>query len=141
LSYVIDASVAVRWYLEEEQHPNADAVLERVIHHPENFAVPELFTFEVLAVLMRLHPEPLSAYTTCFIPIIQGGIIRYPMTDNVARLACYYGKKGITGYDASYLGLAEELDSIWLTFDAKAHKRVDSSKRSVCLSENLPDNW
>jgi predicted nucleic acid-binding protein len=138
---VIDASVAVRWYLEEEQHPNADAVLERVIHHPEDFAVPELFAYEVLAVLMRLHPDPLSVYITGFMPIIQGGIIRYSMTENVARITCDYGKKGMTGYDAAYLALADELNSIWLTFDAKAHQRVVSSKRSVCLLEKLPDYW
>ncbi len=29
--WVIDASVAVRWFLEQESHPHADLVLERMI--------------------------------------------------------------------------------------------------------------
>ena len=49
--WVIDASVAVRWFLEEEAHPNADRVLSMVVDSPESFAVPELFAFEVFSVL------------------------------------------------------------------------------------------
>ena len=41
--WVVDASVAVRWFLKDETHPNADKVLRRLIDHPELFAVPELF--------------------------------------------------------------------------------------------------
>jgi len=55
--WVLDASVAVRWFLKNESHPNADAVLQRLIDCPEFFAVPELFCFEVYAVLCRLHPS------------------------------------------------------------------------------------
>jgi hypothetical protein len=43
--WVIDASVAVRWLIEDESHPHADEVLEKAVQHPENFAVPELFEF------------------------------------------------------------------------------------------------
>ena len=49
--WIIDASVAVRWFIEEEVHAHADEVLEKVIDSPERFAVPELFAFEVFSVL------------------------------------------------------------------------------------------
>ena len=59
MKFVIDASVAVRWYVLDESHANADAVLQRVIEDPELFAVPELFFFEVV-VPMRIHkPVPI----------------------------------------------------------------------------------
>ena len=61
--WVIDASVAVRWFLEDERNDETDSILEGVIEDPRLFAVPELFSFEVYAVLQRLHPEPLKAYT------------------------------------------------------------------------------
>jgi predicted nucleic acid-binding protein len=41
--WIVDASVAVHWFLKDESHPNADAVLQRLIDSPESFAVPELF--------------------------------------------------------------------------------------------------
>ena len=47
--WVLDASVAVRWFIEEEVHPHADEVLDKLIDEPERFAVPELFAFEVFS--------------------------------------------------------------------------------------------
>ena len=70
--WVIDASVALRWLLQEEEHPHADAVLQTVINNPDYFIIPELFCFEVFAVLCRLHPSPIDAYLEGIFPIIQG---------------------------------------------------------------------
>ncbi len=60
--WIIDASVAVRWFIEEEAHHLADEVLEKVIDEPVKFAVPELFVFEVYSVLQYLHPNGLDAF-------------------------------------------------------------------------------
>ena len=67
--WVLDASIAVRWFIEEETHPNADEVLRAVVQQPERFAVPELFAFEVFSVLMRLHPNGLQAFRKGILPI------------------------------------------------------------------------
>ncbi|MCP4630694.1 MAG: type II toxin-antitoxin system VapC family toxin [bacterium] len=61
--WIIDASVAVRWLIEDENHPHADSVLENAVENPQNFAVPELFAFEVYSVLQRMHPTGLRAFT------------------------------------------------------------------------------
>jgi len=60
--WVIDASVAVWWFIEEEAHAHADEVLEKVIDEPVKFAVLELFVFEVYSVLQYLHPDGLDAF-------------------------------------------------------------------------------
>ena len=57
MMWVIDASVAVRWFLKDESHPNADAVLQSLIDHPERFAVLELLCFEVYTVLCQIPTE------------------------------------------------------------------------------------
>ncbi len=44
--WVIDASVAVKWFLYEEATPESDLIHENVLNLPENCAVPELFAFE-----------------------------------------------------------------------------------------------
>ena len=51
--WVVDASVALRWYLKDEAHDCADEVLKAVVEDPSRFAVPELFAFEVYAVLQH----------------------------------------------------------------------------------------
>ena len=48
MKFVIDASVAARWFILQESNANSEEVLQRVLSEPESFAVPELFFFEVL---------------------------------------------------------------------------------------------
>jgi len=139
--WVIDASVAVRWFINEEIHPHADEVLEHVINEPEKFAVPELFAFEVYSVLQRLHPNGLEAFRKGIIPLLQGGIFRQPMTESLALKANSFIKLGLTGYDACYAALARDLKGRWLTFDEKAHRLIQEEKVSFFLEKGMPKNW
>lgn len=139
--WIIDASVALRWYIEDEAHDCAEEVLRAVVEDPRRFAVPELFAFEVFSVLQRLHPDGLQAFRKGIIPILQGGILRHPMTDELAVKANRFVKKGLTGYDACYAALALDLKSRWLTFDKKAHQLINNNKISCLLSDGLPKAW
>jgi predicted nucleic acid-binding protein len=141
LIWVIDASVAVRWLIEDEVHPHAEDVLKKVVDEPEKFAVPELFSFEVYSVLQRLHPNGLDAFRKSILPILQSGIFRQPMTESLAVKADRFVKIGLTGYDACYAALAQDLRGIWLTFDKKAHVLLQQENISCCLEEGLPANW
>ena len=73
MTWIIDASVAISWLLEDEAHPNSDIVLERLIEDPTYFAVPELFASEDFSVIQRLHPDGASAFINAIIPILQSG--------------------------------------------------------------------
>lgn len=139
--WVIDASVALRWFIEDEKHPNSDAVLEKVIHEPESFAVPELFAFEVFSVLQRVHPNGLAAFRKGIIPLLQFGIFRQPMTEKIAVKANYFVQLGLTGYDACYAALARDLKGKWLTFDKMAHKFIQKEKVSCLLEDGMPARW
>ena len=139
--WIVDASVAVRWFLKDESHPNADAVLQRLIDSPESFAVPELFCFEVYAVLSRVHPSAQDVFIKGMIPILNSGIFRQPMTESLAMDAARFVKKGLTGYDATYAALAAEMKGRWLTFDQKAHKRLLKERVSHDITKSLPKKW
>jgi predicted nucleic acid-binding protein len=75
------------------------------------------------------------------IPVLNCGILRYPMTEGLARQASVFTDRGLTGYDACYAALAKELNGMWLTFDNKAHQLIKKNKLSHVLSKNLPENW
>lgn len=139
--WVIDASVAVKWFLKTESHPSARRVLEKLVENPAMFAVPELFAFEVFSVLQRVHPEGSDAFNQGFIPLLEGGIYRQPMTRPLASRAAFFVRQGLTGYDACYAALAEELQTKWLTFDVKAHRAIASFGVSHSLAEELPEGW
>lgn len=139
--WIIDASVAVKWFIEEENDESADEVLNRVVRQPENFAVPELFGFEVYAVLERLLPNGNRAYCEGIIPILQSGILRQPMSETLASKAHNFVMAGLTGYDACYAAMAHELKGIWLTFDRQAHEKIKNNKVSWILQDGLPADW
>jgi predicted nucleic acid-binding protein len=139
--WVIDASVAIRWFLIEEADPAADAVLRGVIDNPEMFAVPELFPFEVLGVLCRMHPGGVSVFRDGLLPLLSAGVLRHPMTDSLAMHAEPFLSQGLTAYDACYAALAQELGGLWLTYDRKAHQRIRRQGVSHLLYDGLPSNW
>jgi len=139
--WVIDASVAVRWFLIDEADTAADSVLREVIDKPELFAVPELFSFEVLAVLCRIHPRGASVFREGVLPLLSGGVLRHPMTESLARQAEPFLSQGLTGCDACYPALARELQGCWLTYDRRAHKRIRRLGVSHLLSDGLPPDW
>jgi predicted nucleic acid-binding protein len=139
--WVLDASVAVRWCLEPEADQRASDVLERLVADPLSFAVPELFGFEVLAVLCRAHQRPLEMFREGIVPLLNGGMFRQPMTERLAMGAGEFTAAGLTGYDACYASLARELHATWLTFDGQAHRRIASTGVSCCLADGLPPGW
>ena len=55
---VIDASVAIKWFINEGGHEKALSILEKVLVKPSDFAVPELFYFELSHTFNRLIPSP-----------------------------------------------------------------------------------
>jgi predicted nucleic acid-binding protein len=139
--WVIDASVALKWFIEEETHSHANEVLVKLTEQPESFAVPELFAFEVFAVLERKHPSALEVYRRGVIPLLQGGMLRQPMTEKLAGKAYDFVELGLTGYDACYAALALDLRGLWLTFDEKAHALIQKENISWFLDEELPLGW
>ena len=141
MMWILDASVAIRWFLIEEADPAADSVLEEIISHPDWFAVPELSLFEVFAVLCRVHPKGASIFREGFLPLVAGGVLRHPMTESLALQSEPFLKLGLTGYDACYAALAKDLHGVWLTYDRKAHKRIRRQGISHLLLDGLPQNW
>ena len=141
MRYVLDASVALRWFLLEEASERAEAVHRRLIDQPGSFAVPELFAFEVFSTMFRVHPRPREAFEEGVLPLLRSGILRYPLTDGIARRAGRFVSLGLSGYDASYAALAEELGAVWLTFDAEAHSRIEREGVSQDLNVRLPPDW
>ena len=138
--WVLDASVAVRWFIQNEEHPHSERILRTLIHRPEQFAVPELFCFEVYAVMSRIMKNGADIFVRGMIPLLQNGMLRYPMTSSLASSAQKYISLGLTGYDACYVALAKELQGKWLTFDAKAHRILDGLDISFLISRELPSD-
>jgi predicted nucleic acid-binding protein len=88
-----------------------------------------------------VHPQSAKAFIEGFLPLIEGGMLRQPMTAELALHAERFIKLGLTGYDACYAALAKDMSGVWLTYDEKAHRLIASQKISCHLEKGLPKNW
>ncbi len=141
MKLVLDASVILRNYVGGPYRAYAEKVIETVLEYPNLFAVPELIAYEVLNGLYLFSPYAAEIYEFEINRILHSGILRYPMTENIFRRADRFIRMGLTGYDAAYVAMAEELNGQWLTFDSKAHALIHDLNFSIDLSEGLPEGW
>ena len=97
-----------------------------------------LFSGEVLSVLCHVHPRGRDVFIEGVLPLIQGGVIRQPMTGQLADDAARFVAIGLTGYDACYATTARQMRGLWLTFDARAHRLVAGEGVSHNLAKGPP---
>lgn len=127
---IIDASVAIKWFVDESGREAALKVFSELIDDPRHFAVPELFYFELVNVFYRIYPAPDSSQFELLKAVLGIGMTRFSMTPDLSVAIFKFMSLGLSGYDAAYLALAEMTAGTWLTCDKKAHQKVQHLKLS-----------
>ena len=131
---VLDASVLVKWFVDEPGREKAVAILEEVVERPRSFAVPALVWYELSHVLLRVTKELERTYRNLE-RVMHLGIPCFSATpERCVRAMRLARQSGLSGYDAHYVVLAEDLEGRWVTFDAKAARAVTPRSRVHCLA-------
>lgn len=130
---VVDTSVAIKWFIQERGQEQALGLLHDLLAHPQHYAVPELFYFELVHVFNRMIPSPNEGQLEILSQICMTAMNRFSMTADLMNLIRVFQKKGLSGYDASYVALAKILGGIWVTFDQKAHQKIAALRLSKLL--------
>jgi predicted nucleic acid-binding protein len=127
---IIDTSVAVKWFLadNEPRREEALAVLDAVLSEPQNYAVPELFFNEMLAVLCRLlHDADVIKDLIHSLELL--GMERLGNGSQLLQTAAGMAKQyGITGYDATFVAAAKLTEGVWLTADHAAVRKLAGAR-------------
>ena len=123
---VLDASVALKWFVEGEPLvEEANVVLGAIGEDPRPYVVPELFLNELLAVLARLPGATAERVQEALGLVESLGMARlgngHDLLAKAAAIACNWG---LSGYDATYVALASLTDGVWLKADARAAAKV-----------------
>lgn len=121
---IIDTSVAIKWFVREENQKEALEVLARLVESPHLFAVPELFYFELTNVFNRLIPHPNTGQLEVLNQILSLAIQRFVMTQELFTLTRDFQALGLSGYDAVYVALAKMVKGVWVTFDDRAYQKI-----------------
>ncbi len=127
---VLDASVAVKWHLKDEDHAAEAAVLledfgrgqlELVAPAQIRFEVPSAFSVATLGRNPRLSAAEGRAAIEEFLAL------RIQIVDDDALILAAYPlvhQYGCALYDALYLALSQRLRIPFVTADRKLHQRV-----------------
>jgi predicted nucleic acid-binding protein len=122
---VLDASVVLKWFVEEEDSAQALQLREEFYAGEREIVVPDLLLFEV-ANALRYNPsftkeEIQEAMETLFALEIE---IITPTSSLLSKTIELAKDFDVTCYDAAYLALAEELDFEFITADESFHRKV-----------------
>ena len=135
--YVIDASVILKWVLGDERESDQGKALDLLnawVGGRAELLAPSLWEYEVGNFLGRLFPE--KAFEKMAL-IVNLKFSSLPLTEKMHRLCFdWMAHNGVTFYDACYLALAEETESILVTADEKFAEKMGRPK-SVCLLKDL----
>lgn len=120
-AWVLDTSVAVPWFFTDEPTRQlALEVRETLKADPDSFYVPSLFHSELVHVLARKSGRDVRFTREAIRLILRLGLRTLPLSEagllGAARWAC----RGLSGYDATFVSLAEELGAVWITADERA---------------------
>jgi len=130
---VIDASIAIKWFVDEAGREKAERVLAQIKAQPAEFAVPDLFYLEMMSVLVRLIERP-AELDQVISDLFDLGMIQVRVGAKLLKEASEIGLTyKLSGYDAVYAACARALGGRWLTADHKAHQKVAALEVSQCL--------
>jgi predicted nucleic acid-binding protein len=126
VSLVVDASVALKWVLDEPGKAAADALLD------EDLIAPALWRLEAANALWRrgqrgeLSPSEVEAHLDA---LALAPVSTTAIDDDLAAATRLAGELGHPVYDCLYLALALRLDTQVVTADARFQAVVDQSPR------------
>lgn len=132
--WVVDASVAVKPYLNEDLAEIAESLLQSARTKQGSVFVPELFYTECANIfwkhVRRLNIQPAHARRSLrnLTSIILFPVSSTDLLHDALDLALEYG---ITAYDASYIALSEELRLPLVTADQKLIGKLKGSNTDV----------
>ena len=136
---VIDASVAAKWFIPEENSDKASKILRKYTEGKIELYAPDLLIYEVANVL-RYRPdmtEEAHAMNSLF--KLQLNLI--PPSSNVISEATKKAKVlNLSTYDACYVVIAETLATNLITADIKLYKKCKGIEL-VFLLKDLGEKW
>ena len=134
MPFVLDASVAVCWAFDDEDHPVAELALERA--RTDEARVPSLWWFEVRNTLIvnERRGRLTESDTATFLRGLARLRVTVDRSPNEADVLALARHRGLTVYDAAYLELARREGAPLATLDA-ALATAARAERAPLLSE------
>jgi predicted nucleic acid-binding protein len=128
--FVVDASVAVKWYVKESLRDKALEMRRDFASGLIELEAPSLLLYEVGNAL-RHHPASNLAQCVDAVKEIGNlGVVIHELDDQLAATAATLGfEDKLTFYDAVYIALAKHLEATFVTADEKLIEHISEQNR------------
>ena len=132
---VIDASVVVKWFSEEEYSDKAVILRNNHITDTMLLIAPDLILYEIANALRYTGKLKEKEISDSVIDLTKLKLILITPDDEIIRKAVYHALKwDITVYDAWYIAIAEILGIKLITADDKLYNKTKDSGLLIALS-------
>ncbi len=129
---VIDASVVVKWFVEEEYSREARLLRDAYASGILDLAAPSLLSYEVLNALKYSGAFGEDELKEIAEILDEFQLSLHDLSGELANKTVELAmRKGITIYDASYAALAESLDTIAYTADERLLRKVGGKLKHI----------
>lgn len=128
--FVLDTSVAVKWYLPEELHDEAVGLLRRAEAGNVELLAPGTIQPEFFNALWWHHRReglPLDRVRASWEGFALDPVVLYAPEDLMPRAARIALETGVIVYDALFLALAEDSETVVVTADGKLLKALEGT--------------
>lgn len=129
---VLDASVIVKWFIDENNSDKAEIIKEQFINEKINIIIPSLLYYEVLNALkysklfkldeLNLVGESIENYG------FNAVVIKDEIREKMVEIAINHD---ISIYDASYIALAEKFNTQLITADEKISRKLPKNLKAL----------
>ena len=134
--YVIDASVAMKWFLEEPDSVHAAALLEAYRERRLRLVAPDLLVYEVSNALLHNAVFSPRDVTGCIQQLYELELdLIAPSVELVLATVRLASQTRLTFYDALYAALAHDLDMPLVSADLRLLNRLPASIPTATLSQ------
>lgn len=127
--YVIDASVAVKWFCEESGREDALEISRRAKLGDITLYAPDLLLYEVGNVLWKGKKFNAEEIQRALLALRKTNVEFFSLEGNIIEFAALFTcKYNITFYDASYAALAYALGIPLISENPKDHGKIKEIK-------------
>jgi len=122
---VVDASVVVKWFVEEEYSREARLLRDAYANGLVDLAAPSLLPYEVINALKYSGAFGEDELREVARTLEDYQVTLYDLVGEVAQKTVEIAmRKGVTVYDAAYVALACKLDTVLYTADERLLRKV-----------------
>lgn len=135
MNFVLDASIALKWYYRETDSPQARLAYDRISRGSHFAVAPFLLYIEVTNALITRRKVPETVAKQVLADLHNLPLETVPYSQTIAESAIELTiKYSLTVYDAIYLALAKNTDIPLLTAD---NRLIEADPKSCLTLDDL----